>query len=74
MHEASRHNEVQSKFLSIFMFMLKISFSSSNTDGYPFPGGWEETAKKSSVQSERILQSFYKKCKEKNVRNTCSVS
>lgn len=39
-----------------------------NTDGYPFPDGWKETVERSSVESEHILQAFFEKCKERNVR------
>lgn len=39
-----------------------------NIDGYPFPRGWKETVEKSSAESEHILQAFFEKCKERNVR------
>ncbi|KAL9967151.1 hypothetical protein ACROYT_G025324 [Oculina patagonica] len=36
--------------------------------GYPFPDGWEKTVKKSAAESEHILQSFFEKCKERNIK------
>lgn len=36
--------------------------------GCPFPHGWKEAVKESSAESERILQSYFKKCKDRNIK------
>ena len=54
--------------LTICHLIVDFLLFAFNTDGYPFPDGWKETVEKSSAESEHILQAFFEKCKERNVR------
>ena len=52
---------------------LSICFFIFFTDGFDFSDGWKKHLEESDKKARVILESYYKKCQENNVSDSCGI-